>query len=67
MALDPRVRQTLLDFQSGRCNLEQAAERLMQVRRETGCLELHCAPGAPAAQQHLVARFAELSRQEFGT
>jgi hypothetical protein len=47
--------------------LEQAAERLMQVRRETGCLELHCAPGAPAAQQHLVARFAELSRQEFGT
>lgn len=67
MALDPRVRTTLADFQRGRCDVETAAERLLEVRRDTGCLELHAAPDAPPSQRRLVERVAELVRQEFGS
>lgn len=67
MALDARVRTTLIDYQAGKCDLEAAAARLLQVRRETGCLELHAAPNASAADRALVSRVAELMRKEFGS
>jgi hypothetical protein len=66
MALDARVRMTLLEYHAGRCDLNAAAARLLEVRRETGCLELHAAPNATAADRALVDRVAELVRQEFG-
>lgn len=66
MTLDPRVRRTLLDYQAGRCDLDTAAARLVQVRRETGCLELRAAPNATAADLTLVNRVSELVREEFG-
>jgi hypothetical protein len=66
MALDARLRTTLLDYHAGRCDLDAAAARLLQVRRETGCLELRAAPNATAADHALVDRVTELVRQEFG-
>jgi hypothetical protein len=64
--LDPRVRKALLDYQAGTCELEDAAQMLLQVRRETGCLELQAPPGTAPRQQQLVARFNELVKAEFG-
>ena len=66
MALDARIRTTLLEYQSGRCDIDVAAARLVQVRRDTGCLELHAAPNATPTDRALVARVAELVGQEFG-
>lgn len=66
MSLDPRVRTTLLDFRSGRCDVESAARRLLEVRRDTGCLTLQTSAASTADEQRLVARFAELVRAEFG-
>jgi hypothetical protein len=65
--LDPRARRVLLDYQAGKCDLEAAAQVLLQVRRDTGCLEIHAPPGTAPPQQLLVARFAELVQAEFGT
>lgn len=64
--LDPRVRKALLAYQAGTCELEEAAQMLLQVRRETGCLELQAPAGTPPRQQQLVARFAELVQAELG-
>jgi hypothetical protein len=64
--LDPRVRKALLDYQAGRCGLEDAAQMLLQVRPETGCLELQAQAGTPPEQQRLAARCAELVRTELG-
>lgn len=64
--LDARVRETLQDFQSGRCDLETAAQRLLVVRRERGCLTLMDASGASPEQRALVSRFRELTQAEFG-
>lgn len=58
--LDPRVRTALTDYQRGRLTLEDTAQLLITVRRETGCLELHASPRAGAADRALWARFAEL-------
>ena len=66
MALDPRVRATVLDYEAGRCDVNTAAERLMQVRRERGCLEVHAGPNASQAVRLLVSRVAELIREESG-
>jgi hypothetical protein len=66
MGLDPRVRTTLIDFRAGRCDVETAAQRLLAVRRETGCLTLQASAAATADEQRLVARLAELTREEFG-
>lgn len=64
--LDARVRETLRDFQAGRCDLETAAQRLLVVRRERGCLTLMDAPGASPQERALVSRFRELTQAEFG-
>lgn len=64
--LDARVRTALLDFQAGRCDLETAAQALLTVRRERGCLTLMEAPESAPAQRALVARYRELVRVEFG-
>lgn len=64
--LDRRVRQALLDYQSGTIELDAAAQLLLTVRRETGCLELHAPPGTAPRQQQLVARYAQLVEAEFG-
>jgi hypothetical protein len=61
--LDPRVREAVLGYQSGRFDLETAAQLLLQVRRDTGCLELHAPPGTGDAQRRLVERFQELARE----
>jgi len=66
MSLDPRVRTTLLDVQAGRCDVETAAHRLLEVRRETGCPTLQTAATSTADEQRLVARLAELIREESG-
>lgn len=58
--LDPRVRAALTEYQKGRRSLESAAQLLVQVRRETGCLELHASASAGAAERALLTRFAEL-------
>jgi hypothetical protein len=58
--LDPRVRTALLEYQQGKRSLEATAQLLADVRRETGCLELHAAPSAGAAERALMARFAQL-------
>ena len=58
--LDKRVRTALVEYQQGRWSLEQTAQLLAQVRRETGCLELHPSPSAGANERALLARFAEL-------
>ena len=60
--LDSRVRKTLLDYEAGRCDLETAAQQLFEVRRETGCLEIHAPANASDATRRLAARFAELAR-----
>jgi hypothetical protein len=65
--LDIRVRQVLVEYQSGRCTLERAAQVLLEVRRETGCLELHSSASTPPAQRQLVDRYDALVRAEFGT
>ena len=64
--LDPRVRTALTDYQRGRLSLEAAAQLLLTVRRETGCLELHAAPNAGAADRALLARFAALVAADAG-
>ena len=58
--LDPRVRTALTEFQRGQRDLEATAQLLLQVRRETGCLDLLVSPTAGAAERALLARFAEL-------
>jgi hypothetical protein len=58
--LDPRVRTALTEFHRGRRDLEATAQLLVQVRRETGCLDLLASPTAGAAERALLARFAEL-------
>jgi hypothetical protein len=58
--LDARVRSALLEYQQGRRSLESAAQPLAQVRRETGCLELHGSAAAGAAKRALLERIAEL-------
>ena len=67
MPLDPRVRKAILSYENGECGLEDAAQMLFRVRRETGCLELQAPPGTSHQQQRLVARYAELVKAEYGT
>lgn len=62
--LDPRVRVALTEYQRGRRSLEETAQALLVVRRETGCLELHPAPTAGAAERALLARFAALVAED---
>jgi hypothetical protein len=64
--LDPRVRTALLEYRDGCRGLESAAQLLAQVRRETGCLELHASASTGPAQRALLARFAELIAEEGG-
>lgn len=65
--LDARVKQAILDLDTGRSDLEQAAQRLLQVRRETGCLTLHATPGAPEPQRRLIERYTQLVQDEVGS
>lgn len=58
--LDPRVRTAILEYSRGVRDLESAAQLLAQVRRDTGCLELHPSSAAGPAERALLARFAEL-------
>lgn len=58
--LDPRVRTVILEYTKGLRDLESAAQILAQVRRDTGCLELHPSSAAGPAERALLARFAEL-------
>ena len=58
--LDSRVRTALIEFQQGRRSLESAAQLLVQVRRETGCLDLYPSTAVAPAERALLARFAEL-------
>lgn len=58
--LDPRVRAALTEYRDGRRSLEATAQALYEVRKETGCLELHPSPTAGASERALLARFAEL-------
>ena len=62
--LDRRVRTAILEFQQGRRSLEDAAQLLAQVRRETGCLELYASASTGAAERALLARFAELAAED---
>lgn len=64
--LDPRVRTVLTEYLAGRCDVEQAAQVLLHVRRETGCLELHASATTAPAQRLLVQRYDALVRAEFG-
>ena len=64
--LDSRVRTALIEFQQGRRSLESAAQLLVQVRRETGCLELYPSASAGPAERTLLARFAELVALDTG-
>jgi hypothetical protein len=64
--LDPRVRTALVEYGQGRRSLESAAQLLAQVRRETGCLELHAPASAGPAERALLARFAELVAEDGG-
>jgi hypothetical protein len=64
--LDHRVRTALVEYQRGTRTLEDAAQLLAQVRRETGCLELQASPSAGAAERALLRRFAELTEPEGG-
>jgi hypothetical protein len=59
--LDPRVRAALMEFHRGRCDVETTAQLLRQLRRETGCLELHASVSVTADERALLARFAELA------
>ena len=58
--LDPRVRIALTEYQRQQRSLESTAMLLAQVRRETGCLELHSSPNAEPTERALAIRFAEL-------
>ncbi|MCC6774915.1 MAG: hypothetical protein IT360_27350 [Gemmatimonadaceae bacterium] len=64
--LDPRVRHAIADFQGGHCDVEQAAQRLLEVRRETGCLSLRAVANMSESQRRLIERFTELAQHEFG-
>jgi hypothetical protein len=64
--LDARVRTALMEYLRGRRDLESAAQLLAQVRRETGCLELHASASAGPAERALLARFAELVAEDAG-
>ncbi len=65
--LDPTVRQTLLKYQAGQVELEDAAQALLAVRRRTGCLSLMVPSDGDARGRALVGRFDELVAHEFGT
>ncbi len=65
--LDPRVRSALVDFEAGRSDLEATAQRLLTVRRETGCLSLQVSATSSQAQRALVERYQLLVQKEFGT
>ena len=58
--LDPRVRRALTEYHQGKRSLEDTAQLLAAVRRETGCLELYPSPSAGAADRALLTRYAEL-------
>lgn len=58
--LDPRVRRALTEYHQGKRSLEETAQLLVTVRRESGCLELYPSPSAGAADRALLARYAEL-------
>ena len=64
--LDSRVRNVVAEYLAGRCDVENAAQQLLVVRRETGCLELHASASTSATQRLLVDRYAALVRAEFG-
>lgn len=64
--LDPIVRQTLVKYQAGQLDLEDAAHALLEVRRRTGCLSLMAPAEADARGRALVARFNELVARECG-
>jgi hypothetical protein len=64
--LDPRVRQAITEYQAGHCTLEVAAQRLLRVRRESGCLDLRASPAATTEQRALITRYSELVAEEFG-
>jgi hypothetical protein len=55
-----------MEYQRGKCGLEETAQLLAKVRRETGCLELHAAPSASAEERALTARLAELVQLDGG-
>jgi hypothetical protein len=65
--LDRRVRTLLTEFRNGTRGVEETAQGLLRVRRETGCLDLHVAASADSAERALVTRFAELVRADDGT
>lgn len=65
--LDPRVRETLLALRAERMTVEEAAQSLLAVRRETGCLSLMVSAGSSATERALVDRYTALATAEFGT
>ena len=58
--LDPRVRVALVEFSQGHRALEETAQLLAQVHRETGCLAIYPSSGSGLEQQSLIARFREI-------
>jgi len=65
--LDPRVREALLALRAQRITVEDAAQQLLQVRRETGCLWLMVSADSSAAERALVDRYTALATAAFGT
>ncbi len=46
--------------------MEQAAQALLEVRRDTGCLQLHVSAASSPAEHALAARYTALVEAEFG-
>lgn len=67
LMLDPRVRETLLTFRAERMTVEEAAQSLLEVRRERGCLSLAVSANSSVAERELIARYTALATAAFGS
>ena len=65
--LDARVRETLLALRAERVTVEEAAQSLLEVRRETGCLSLMVSADSSGPERALVDRYTALATAAFGT
>lgn len=65
--LDPRVREILMSLRAERLTVEEAAQSLLLVRRESGCLSLMVSEGSSATERALVDRYAALAMAAFGS
>jgi hypothetical protein len=57
----------LLAFRAERMTVEEAAQSLLEVRREPGCLSLLVFASSSASERELVARYTALATAAFGT